>query len=136
MFFIPFLHYTVGRNKHIVIIHASKSILNSHITLFSNTFNNHILLIKRLQPGEQTTQVTRNRLGLLVQVYDLPIGFMSEKVAKAIGNNIGVLYESDPKNFDGLAKTFMRLNASIDIGKPIARKMKIKMEGGRWIWIR
>ena len=52
-----------------------------------------------------------------------------------IGNHIGEFCESDPKNFDGLAKTFMCLKVLMDISKPIVRKMKIKIDGGCWSWI-
>ena len=42
------------------------------------SFNNNILLLKRLQAGEQATQVSLSRLDLWVQAYDLPTGFMSD----------------------------------------------------------
>ena len=71
-----------------------------------------------------------------MQVYDLPVGFMSEKVARAIGNYIGEFCETDLRNFDGMLQQFMRLKVLLDINKPIPRKMKIKKDGGSWIWIR
>ena len=98
------------------------------------SFNNHSLL-KRLHQGEQAKEVNLNRLELWVQLYDLPYGFMSQ----GIGNQIGVFYESDPRNFDGLFKSFMRLKVSMGINKPIPRKMKIKREGessSSWIHIK
>ena len=64
-----------------------------------------------------------------VQAYDLPCGFMSKKVAKDIGNFIRNFLEADPNNFTGSWRNYLRIRVSIDVKKPLVRKMQIKKEG-------
>ena len=62
-------------------------------------------------------------------MYDLPCGFMSEKVAKEIGKFIGVYIEADAKNFNGIWRNFMRIRVAIDVRKPLKKRMRIKKLG-------
>ncbi|KAK6144583.1 hypothetical protein DH2020_021403 [Rehmannia glutinosa] len=99
------------------------------------TFDNQLLLKKRLEEGEQPSKVTIFHIAMWVQVFDLPIGFMSEKVCIDIGNYIDSFLETDPKNFEGGWKNYMRVRVSLDIHIPIKRRMKIRKSGGDWAWI-
>ncbi|XVE90981.1 hypothetical protein DITRI_Ditri20bG0119000 [Diplodiscus trichospermus] len=48
--------------------------------------------------GVHPSSVPLHNVGLWVQVYDLPYGFMSERVSKDMGSFIGTYIESDPKS--------------------------------------
>ena len=65
-----------------------------------------------------------------MQVHDLPIGFMSEKVGKNVGDFLGTYIASYPNNFGGLWKKYMRIRVEYNIEKPLKSKMKIKCPGG------
>lgn len=61
-----------------------------------------------------------------LQVYDLPIAFRSEKVCATIGNFAGTYIESDPQNFDGSCKDFIRIRIQFDVRMPLKQQMKMK----------
>lgn len=62
------------------------------------TFNQQVLLLKKLEENDQLHKLKLNELIIWVQVYDLPIGFNSEIIHKSIGNYVGRFVMSDPKN--------------------------------------
>lgn len=99
------------------------------------TFDNHLLLCRRKRQGEQITKAEIHETSFWVQIHDLPIGFMSMKVCQDIGNFIGIFLDSDPHNFDGGWRSFMRIRVSLDTRKPLKRRMKLKRPGGEWSWV-
>ncbi|KAH9680788.1 CCHC-type domain-containing protein [Citrus sinensis] len=99
------------------------------------TFDQHILLVKRLEENEQPQLVPLFFTSFWIHIYNLPIGFMSEKVLKHIGNYVGTFVDSDENNFMGVWRTYMRIRVAIDVRKPLKHKMKLKKEGGEWFWI-
>lgn len=99
------------------------------------TFNRKVLLITRLQEGVNPRCVSINNLDLWVQIHDLQPGFMSEKVNEEIGNQVGKFVSSCPSNFKGLWREYMRIRVTLDINKPLKRRMKIRKSGNEWIWI-
>ncbi|KAH9672067.1 reverse transcriptase domain-containing protein [Citrus sinensis] len=70
-----------------------------------------------------------------IQVYNLPIGFQSEKVLTNIGNYIGEFQSSDPNNLMGVWRNFMLIRVSIDVRKPLKKRLRLKNEGGEWFWV-
>ncbi|KAH9697145.1 CCHC-type domain-containing protein [Citrus sinensis] len=99
------------------------------------TFDQHILILKRLKENEQPQNVLLCFTSFWIQVYNLPIGFMSEKILKDIGNYIGTFLESDAHKLMGVWRNYMRIRVSIDVRKPLKRRMKMKKAGGDWIWV-
>ena len=70
-----------------------------------------------------------------VHIIDLPCGFLAERVVRDIRNFIGAFVEVDPRNFDGEWKEYARVRVSLDVRKPLKRRMKIKKPGGDWYWV-
>lgn len=99
------------------------------------TFNQQVLLIKKFNMDEQLKDVKLSVLSMWIQVYDVPIGFKSEFILKSIGNFVGCFLESDPRNFQGMCRNYLRIRVAIDIDRPLKRRMKIKKPGGEWLWI-
>lgn len=62
-------------------------------------------------------------------MYNLLIGFQSEKVLTNIGNYIGEFQFSDPNNLMGVWRNYMRIRVSIDVWKPLKRRLCLKNEG-------
>lgn len=71
-------------------------------------------------------QVPLNEVNIWVQVHDIPKGLISENILKSIGTFIGMYVKSDPANFDGTWKAFVRIRVTLNIQKPLKRRMKIK----------
>ncbi|XP_062094288.1 uncharacterized protein LOC133800347 [Humulus lupulus] len=98
-------------------------------------FNNSLLVMARLKQGEDPKLVPLNRIDIWVQLHDLRPGFFSQRVVKDAGNVIGTFMESDPKNFDGMWRSYLRVRVSIVVDKPLQRRMKMRMEGGELFWV-
>lgn len=79
------------------------------------SFNRKPLIISRMKEGEVRRSISLNNLDLWVQVYDLRVGFMSERVLKEVGNYIGIFVESCSRNFSSTWKEFLRVRVSIDV---------------------
>ncbi|KAK6141670.1 hypothetical protein DH2020_024591 [Rehmannia glutinosa] len=71
------------------------------------TFDNLLLITKRLNVGEQPSKVQLFLTELWVQVYNLPLGFMTERIGNDIGNFIGIYLEGDQYSFGGMWKNYM-----------------------------
>lgn len=99
------------------------------------TFNQHVLLLKKLDMSEQLKDITLSDLFIWLQIYDLPIGFNSEYILKSIGNYVGKFMEADPRNFQGLMGNYLRVKVAVDVRRPLKSHMKIKKAGGDWMWI-
>ncbi|XP_074337514.1 uncharacterized protein LOC141674712 [Apium graveolens] len=74
-------------------------------------------------------------MDIWIQIYDLPKGLVSEKLLLNIGGFIGTFIKSDPTNINGAWKMYFHIRVTLDVEKPIKRKMKIKREGGGWNWV-
>lgn len=99
------------------------------------SFNRRALVMARLKERENPRCVDLNFLELWVQVHDLRIDFISEKILTGIGNYIGKFVKSCPSNFTGAWRDYMRIRVSIDLRMPLKRRMKIKMTGDDWYWV-
>lgn len=69
-----------------------------------------------------------------MQLHGMNLGFMSMRVAKDIGNYIGIFVESDPNNFVGVWREYLRIRISISVDKPLKRRMKLKRSETQWCW--
>lgn len=99
------------------------------------SFNRRALLMRRLKEGENPRSVELNTMDLWVQVYDLKVGCMSEKILTEVGNNIGKFVSSCPTNFHEVWREYLRVRVTIDVTKPLKRRMKIKKAADDWYWI-
>lgn len=66
------------------------------------SFNRRALIMSRLKEGEIPQSVGLNTMNLWVQVYDLKIGFMTERILIEVGNYVGKFVTSCPSNFTGV----------------------------------
>ena len=109
--------------------------INKVLESGSWTFDQHILLVKRLEEDEQPQNILLLTTSFWIQIYNLPIGFMSEKILKDIRNYIGIFLASDENNLMGVCRNYMRIRVSMDVRKPLKRRMKLKKARSDWIWV-
>ncbi|XP_074347321.1 uncharacterized protein LOC141686168 [Apium graveolens] len=99
------------------------------------TFEQSLLVYHKLEGNEDPHGVNLEKSDIWVQVYDLPIGLVYENVMMNIGNFVGKFVKSDSANFNGGWRMFVRIRVTLDLNKPLKRRMKIKREGGEWSWV-
>lgn len=99
------------------------------------TFNRKVLIISRMQEGLNPRCVPLNKIDLWVQVYDLLPGFMSERILMEVGNQMGTFVCSCPSNFKGVWREYIRIRVTLDLSKPLKRRMKLRKTGNEWFWI-
>lgn len=96
------------------------------------TYDNQFLILHRLSQGEVPTQVPLHAIPLCVQIYELPIGYISEAIGKQLGAFIGRFIEYDNSNNAGFWRTYMRIRVDVDVLKPLRRCKKIRKPDGNW----
>lgn len=99
------------------------------------SFNRKTLLISRMKEGDVPRSIILNKVELWVQIHDLRVGFMTERVVKEVGNYIGTFVESCSRNFTGMWKEYLRVRVSLDVTQPLKRRMKIRSPVADWFWI-
>lgn len=99
------------------------------------SFEQSPLICHKLEPMEDANAVPLNKMDIWVQVHDIPTGMLSDKVLQTIGNQVGTFVKVDAGNISGLWRQYVRIRVSLDIDKPLKRRMKIKRENGTFSWI-
>lgn len=75
-----------------------------------------------------------NKLDLWVQLHEMDPGFMSLRVVKDVGNYIGTFVESDTNNFVRVWRDFLKVRVTINIDKPLKKRMKLRKFEKQWCW--
>lgn len=99
------------------------------------TFEQSLLVYHKLQTNEDPYLVLLNSMDIWLQVYDIPKGLVSDKVLQSIGNYVGGFVKTDPMNVKEPWRSYVRVRVTMDVTKPLKRKMKIKREGGAIKWV-
>lgn len=94
------------------------------------TFEQSLLVYHCLLEGEDPFAVKLNTMDIWLQIYDLPRGLISENILQSIGDYVGKFIKSDPTNMNGGWKMFLRIRITMDLEKPLKRRMKVKRNGG------
>ena len=98
--------------------------------------NNNILVLQTIKPGEIPSQIPLFHVNIWVQVYDLPVGFMSTNVGKQLGNFIGLFVDYDVNNNIGFWRNYVRLQVKLDVRQPLKRCKKITLSNRGWSMVK
>lgn len=97
------------------------------------SFEQNMPVYHKLTGTEYPQMVSLDTVGIWVQVYDIPKGFISEHLLRSVGVYIGEFVKADDlASLDGVWKPYIHIRIKIDIRKPLKRRMKIKRERGSW----
>ena len=94
------------------------------------TYDNHLLILHWIQPGEYPNQIPLNSIDIWVQIFDLPSSCMSKSVGKQLGNYLGSFLEYDTNNNGRSLKEYMRLRVSMDVRPPLKRGKQLRTPNG------
>ncbi|XP_037496341.1 uncharacterized protein LOC119371035 [Jatropha curcas] len=98
------------------------------------TFNNQLLILGRVEGNITLSEIPLFETPLWVQIHKLDDGFMTERVAVHLGNELGSFLESDPNNFTGPRRSYMRLKYLHDVRNPIRQTLKLRSKAGNWFY--
>lgn len=99
------------------------------------TFNTNLLLFKPIASLDQASHIQLHDFEIWIQVHGLPFSLKSEWVLQHIGNHVGSFLTSDPKNFSEVWRSYFRVRVRLDVRRPLRAGMKIKKDGGSWLWL-
>ncbi|XP_060961861.1 uncharacterized protein LOC133032058 [Cannabis sativa] len=90
------------------------------------TYDRKQLIIERLKKGDNPRTIALNKLDIWVQIHDLQSGFKTARAVQQAGNYMGVYLESDPKNFQGVWREYLRVRVRLTVDVPLKRRMKFR----------
>ena len=93
-------------------------------------YDNHPLIFERVAQGDNLDKVDLNELAMWIQLHDLPVGWWSDSIARKIGSRLGEFLESDPNNYLGARKDYMRIRIKFDVLKPLKKMINLKKPKG------
>jgi 14-3-3 protein epsilon len=100
------------------------------------TFDNHLLIMERVQIGVQIENIPLYHADFWVQVHDLPTGLMKETVGTQLANYIGSFVEYDKNNKSSFWRQYMRLRVKVDVRLPLKKNTKVKDRHGNWCTVK
>lgn len=83
-----------------------------------------MLILGVIKEGENPPEILLFNVSFSVQIHNLPMGFMSERVGQNIGNYLGKFLEYNEKNFVNSRRPFMHICVLIDVRKPLKKSIK------------
>lgn len=89
------------------------------------SFDGAMLVVSEIKAGEDPVNVQLNELEVWIQIYNLPMGYMTESVGKQLGNFFGKFISYDLSNDSSIWREYMRIRISLDVRCPLKRKKKI-----------
>ncbi|XP_030479412.2 uncharacterized protein LOC115696660 [Cannabis sativa] len=94
------------------------------------TFDRVPLVFERLKSGDNPRMVVLNHLDFWVQLHEMTSGFKSVTVVKDIGNYIGKFQKTDPNDFKGVWRDYLRVRVSVCVDAPLKKRMRLQMKNG------
>ncbi|KAL6342463.1 hypothetical protein AAG906_011153 [Vitis piasezkii] len=86
--------------------------------------------LNEMSQGDNLDKVDLNELAMWIQLHDLPAGWWSDSIARKIGSRLGEFLESDPNNYLGARKDYMRIRIKFDVLKPLKKMINLKKPKG------
>lgn len=99
------------------------------------SFEQSMLVLHQVPMGEDPCTAQLQEMEIWVQIHDIPRDFISKNILKSIGTSMGKYIKSAPGTYEGGWKPYVRIRVTMNINKPLKRRMKIKLEGNSSSWI-
>ncbi|KAH1039745.1 hypothetical protein J1N35_041488 [Gossypium stocksii] len=99
-------------------------------------FNNHLLILHKIQPRENPLLIPLSLSEFWVQIHYLRPGLMKETMAKKFGDFLGQFLEYDTSISTMGIQKFMHIRIRLDATIPLKRKKKILIDKNRIVYAR
>ncbi|KAH1128991.1 hypothetical protein J1N35_000369 [Gossypium stocksii] len=90
-------------------------------------FNNHLLILQRIPNGEDPDAIVLNSVEFWIQVHELPLGLMTETMAREFDDFCGKFIDYDTSMPSLGHKNYMRIRVCLDVSAPLKCKKKIQI---------
>ena len=98
------------------------------------SFDKHLVVLERYESDNPIRELVFTKAAFWVQVHDIPIRYMTRKVAESICETIGEVSRSIGV-VDDDGGHFIRVRVIVDISLPLCRERVITLESGEKAWI-
>ncbi|XP_019168528.1 PREDICTED: uncharacterized protein LOC109164448 [Ipomoea nil] len=95
-------------------------------------FDQSLLVMQRVTRGMDPEMVPLTHADFWIQMHNLPVGYRSDAVVRAVGACLGTVVQTDERNFDGAMRSFYRVRVALDVAKLLKRQLKLKRDDGGW----
>ena len=98
------------------------------------TFDKHLVVVQKYEKNTPLQDVGFNKTSFWVQVYDIPIRYMTKEVAEEICSSVGEVchLETHPTEEGG---SFVRVRVRVDVTQPLCRGRVVNLEEGDSTWV-
>lgn len=98
-------------------------------------FDKSLLVLEAPNTKQRTMDLDFNCVDFWLRIFNKPICYRNEKIARKIGNGIGEFLEQDTnKNYAHLGNN-IRIRVRLNITKPLRRGFMIRLEDSSEIWV-
>ncbi|MBA0854822.1 hypothetical protein Goshw_005596, partial [Gossypium schwendimanii] len=94
-------------------------------------FNNYLLVIHRMEDGENPLKVPLTHVSFWVQAHELLFGFFFTHIAKQLSDFVGEFLECGTKNLERDLNNYMRIQVWLDVRRLLRRKKRLMFALGQ-----
>lgn len=99
-------------------------------------FDRSLVVLEAPEKNQRVADLNFKRSDFWLRIFNLPIGYRNEIIAKKIGNMIGEFMEMDKNENCGMWGNNIRIKVKLDISRPLKRGLMLKIdETGEQLWI-
>nr|XP_023920447.1 uncharacterized protein At4g02000-like [Quercus suber] len=98
------------------------------------TLDKHLVVVQKYERNTPLQDVSFNKTSLWVQVFDIPVRYMTKEVAEDICSSVGevCLSKIHPTEVGG---SFVRVRVRVDVTQPLCRGRVVDLEEGDRVWV-
>ena len=121
-----------NKGNHIVLfIFDNKLEVDTILANEPWSFDKHLMVLQRYDEDMLVEEFQFNRTSFWVQVHDIPVRFMNQKVAEGICSNVVTVFKKFETEGEG--GSFMRVR--LDITIPLSQGRMVSLGQGKELWV-
>lgn len=98
------------------------------------SFDKHLVVVQEYERNTPIKDVSFNKTSFWVQVYDIPIRYMTKEVAEEICSSVGEVCRSET-HLTEEGGCFVRVRVRVDVTQPLCRGRVVNLEEGDRVWV-